>query len=56
MEAKYVQTIDELGRIVLPKEFREKHGWCEGRTIAMYEVEGAEGSLVLSPVVDEQPA
>ena len=50
METKYVQTIDELGRVILPKAFREKHGWAEGSTIAMHEMEGLEGSLVLSPV------
>ena len=45
METKYVQTIDELGRVILPKAFREKHGWGEGRVIAMQE---ADGALLLS--------
>ena len=34
------RQIDELGRIVIPIEFRKKQNWNDGDTIAIYEVNG----------------
>ena len=36
MELVAVRTIDELGRIIVPKEVRQTKGWCEGTKIAIY--------------------
>ena len=36
MELAAVRTIDELGRIILPKEARQAKGWGEGTKIAIY--------------------
>jgi len=32
-----VRTVDELGRVVLPKNFRQSQGWGEGTKIAIYQ-------------------
>ena len=32
-----VRTVDELGRVVLPKNFRQSQGWEEGTKIAIYQ-------------------
>ena len=32
-----VYTIDELGRVVLPKDFRQTHGWKEKTKVAVYQ-------------------
>ena len=37
MELLAVRTIDELGRIIIPKEARQGKGWGEGTKIAIYE-------------------
>ena len=39
MERIGTRTIDELGRIILPKELRAKLGWDEKDTLAMYYVD-----------------
>ena len=36
MELAAVRTIDELGRIIVPKEIRQAKGWSEGSKIAIY--------------------
>ena len=48
---KFIRTIDELGRIVVPKELREAMGWKEGDKIEMSP--NSENSLNLQPVVDK---
>ena len=35
MEALETRTIDELGRVILPKEFRETHDWKEGSKVTI---------------------
>ena len=40
MEIYANRTIDDLGRVVLPKEFRSKYGWGEGATVAIYQANG----------------
>jgi len=32
-----VRTIDNLGRIVLPKEFRQSQGWTDGTKVTVYQ-------------------
>lgn len=34
-----VRNVDELGRIVIPKEFRKTHGWLTGTPIEMFATE-----------------
>jgi len=36
MELVAVRTIDELGRIIVPKEARKAKDWTEGTQIAIY--------------------
>jgi len=36
MELVAVRTIDELGRIIIPKEERQAKGWSEKTKIAIY--------------------
>jgi len=36
MELIAVRTIDELGRIIVPKEARQAKGWDEGTKLAIY--------------------
>ena len=31
-----VRKVDELGRVVIPMEFRKAHGWEEGQPIEMF--------------------
>ena len=38
MEAFAGRKIDELGRVVLPVEFRKQYGWSEKDTVNMYRV------------------
>ena len=36
MELVDIRTIDDLGRLVIPKEIREANNWGEGVKIAIY--------------------
>jgi len=36
MELLAVKKIDELGRILIPKEAREAKGWAKGTAISIY--------------------
>jgi len=36
MELVAVRTLDELGRVIVPKEVRQKKGWGEGTAIEIY--------------------
>ena len=36
MELITVRAIDDLGRLVLPKEVRQANNWTEGTPIAIY--------------------
>ena len=36
MELVAIMTIDELGRIIIPKEVRKAKDWREGTKIAIY--------------------
>ena len=51
MELVAVRTIDELGRIIIPKEERQAKGWCESTKIAIYTHSDA---LVLEAYKPEQ--
>ena len=44
-------TIDELGRVVIPKMFREKHGWKTGDRVEFSELDNA---LLIKPHKQEQ--
>jgi len=37
MQALETRKIDELGRIVLPQQFRETYGWGEKAGVAIYQ-------------------
>jgi len=36
MEAKFTRTIDDMGRVIVPKELREELGWNERDVIELY--------------------
>ena len=36
MELVAVKTLDDLGRISIPKEVRQEYGWGKGTAIAIY--------------------
>ena len=40
MELIGIRTIDELGRIVIPREVRNTNGWETGSKIAIYAIDG----------------
>jgi AbrB family looped-hinge helix DNA binding protein len=52
MEKDYgVRTLDELWRIVLPSELRQKLGWEAGTKISVLE---KDGMVILKPVEPSQ--
>ncbi|MGP4061475.1 AbrB/MazE/SpoVT family DNA-binding domain-containing protein [Halobacillus sp. H74] len=46
-----VRKLDELGRLVLPKEVRDSHGWEQGQPFEMFM---DEKSLVIRPYGKEK--
>jgi len=36
MEPKITRTLDDLGRVIIPKELREELGWNERDVIELY--------------------
>jgi len=50
MERTYTCRIDELGRIVLPRELREELGWMERDTLAL----SIDGNTVVLSIKDSQ--
>lgn len=46
-----VRKIDELGRVVIPKEIRRVHGWEEGESMEFF-VDG--NRLVIQPYMGER--
>ena len=52
MELIAIRTIDELGRIVIPKEVRSDNGWETGTKIAIYAI---DGEIVLGESKGEEP-
>jgi len=45
-QPEYVKTIDDLGRILIPKAVREAMGWEKGTQIAVYVCENGNGVLL----------
>jgi len=37
MEKLENRTIDDLGRVILPREFRQAHGWGEKTVVTIYQ-------------------
>ena len=48
-----VRQIDDLGRIVIPKEIRRAIGVCEGESLDILAT--TDGSIILRRVVDNKP-
>ena len=40
MEMLENRTIDDLGRVILPREFRQAHGWKEKTVVTIYQDNG----------------
>ena len=49
MELKATRTLDDLGRIVLPKELREELGWQIGSAIDIF---SKDGTVSMRPAAD----
>ena len=48
-----IRALDDLGRIVIPKEIRRTIGVCEGDSLDI--VAMTDGSIILRKVVDNKP-
>ena len=49
MELKATRTLDDLGRIAIPKELREELGWETGSLIDIF---SKDGTVCMRPAAD----
>ena len=52
MEFVKTVTVDEIGRIVLPRKTREENGWVAGTKLDLYDT--GNGTIVVKVTAQEQ--